>query len=260
MAKAAEVALGIGSVAARLGPAEKAMNTCVGFTGVVGQAGSGGKHGGGLASTTRLPSVASTLPVMVGTGALTVATVGSNRKRPEQAAPLGPVTPLAAQFVPRKAGVPAGDGTMEFTCTPAGRVNVVPGLLVVVSIGAMTLLLEHAAFAAQVGAVAVVTRTVLAGVPVTCAVTTSSLKTGWGGTKFTLHDGGRQAAVISENPGAMVPTVPRLTFATAGWELNQVSATVLLSGTPLLSITIGARFTVEPTGALNEVLLSLDDF
>ena len=110
MAKAAEVALGIGSVASTLLPVPRAMITWVGTTSGL-QVG----HGGGLASTTRLPSVASTLPVIVGAGALTVETVGSNRKRPEQAAPLGPVTPVPAQAVPRNAGVPKGGGTMELT-------------------------------------------------------------------------------------------------------------------------------------------------
>ena len=80
---------------------------------------------------------------------------------------------------------------------------------------------------------------------------------------MTLHDGGRQAAVISAVPGAAVLTVPRLTLASAGWELNQVSERPLVelfSRMFWLSVTCAARVTVELTGAVNEVVLSVSDF
>ncbi len=80
---------------------------------------------------------------------------------------------------------------------------------------------------------------------------------------MTLHDGGRQAAVISAVPGAAVFTVPRLTAASAGWELNQMSERLLVelfSAMPWLSVTSAARVTVELTGAVNEVLGSVSDF
>jgi hypothetical protein len=112
------------------------------------------------------------------------------------------------EHVPMKTGFPRGVATIELAARLAGKVNAVPGLFVPVSMGMMLLLLVELA-----GGVEVVTSTVLSGVPVIFAVTTSSLKIG---VKLTLHDGGRQAAVISANPGAIVPTVPRLTLASAG--------------------------------------------
>jgi hypothetical protein len=156
--------------------------------------------------------------------------------------------------------LPAGVSTIEFTCTAAGKVNAFPTLLELVSIGTMRLLLEQAVPAVHAGPVLVVTRTVLSTVPVIVPVTTLSLKTGCGGTKPTLHSGGRHAAVISVVPGAEVPTEPRLTLANAGCDENQLTDVVLLSGTPLLSVTMGVSVNVDPTGALNEVLVSVADF
>jgi len=58
-------------------------------------------------------------------------------------------------------------------------------------------------------------------------------------------------------PGAAVFTVPRLTLASAGWELSQVSERPLVelfSRMFWLSVTCADRVTVELIGAVNELL------
>ena len=75
----------------------------------------------GSETTTWMPSVISTVPVMVVNGRETVPEVGSNRNRPEQARLSAATVLPAVQVVPRRTGSPAGVITMELTTTFSGN-------------------------------------------------------------------------------------------------------------------------------------------